>query len=75
MMVTRKTHPDHPRLFSRRRHVDHRHRGRSIGCIYLFSSLQTRTMVSVLIWNVIGLAIYLLWARRKSLLEPAPAEN
>ncbi|HET9445495.1 MAG TPA: amino acid permease [Steroidobacteraceae bacterium] len=68
MMVMRKTHPDHPRLF-----------GASatwiigvvavIGCIYLFSSLQTRTMVSVLIWNVVGLAIYLLWARRKSLLQ------
>ena len=42
-----------------------------IGCIYLFSSLQRRTMYSVLIWNVVGLAIYLLWARRKSLLEPA----
>jgi hypothetical protein len=25
----------------------------------------------VLIWNVVGLAIYLLWARRRSLLEPA----
>jgi hypothetical protein len=39
--------------------------------VYLFSSLQRRTMYSVLIWNVVGLAIYLLWARRKSLLEPA----
>ena len=29
-------------------------------------------MYSVLIWNVVGLAIYLLWARRRSLLEPAP---
>jgi APA family basic amino acid/polyamine antiporter len=71
MMVTRKTHPQHPRIFGA---------GATwiigivavIGCIYLFSSLQTRTMVSVLIWNVVGLAIYLLWARRKSLLEPAP---
>jgi APA family basic amino acid/polyamine antiporter len=70
MMVMRKTHPEHPRLFSA---------GATwiigivavIGCIYLFSSLQTRTMVSVLIWNVVGLAIYLLWARRRSLLEPA----
>jgi hypothetical protein len=29
-------------------------------------------MISVLIWNAVGLAIYLLWARRKSLLEAAP---
>jgi APA family basic amino acid/polyamine antiporter len=74
MMVTRKTHPEHPRMF-----------GPSatwiigivavIGCIYLFSSLQTRTMVSVLIWNVVGLAIYLLWARRKSLLEVPGEKN
>ncbi|HEX4972039.1 MAG TPA: amino acid permease [Steroidobacteraceae bacterium] len=70
MMVTRKTHPQHPRMF-----------GPAstwiigivavLGCLYLFDSLQTRTKISVLIWNVVGLAIYLLWARRKSLLEPA----
>jgi APA family basic amino acid/polyamine antiporter len=74
MMVTRKTHPEHPRMFGA---------GATwiigivavIGCIYLFSSLQTRTMVSVLIWNVVGLAIYLLWARRKSLLEPATSST
>jgi APA family basic amino acid/polyamine antiporter len=70
MIVTRRTHPEHPRMY-----------GLAatwiigivaiVGCIYLFSSLQTRTMISVLIWNVVGLAIYLLWARRKSLLEPA----
>jgi basic amino acid/polyamine antiporter, APA family len=70
MMVTRKTHPQHPRMF-----------GETatwiigivavLGCLYLFESLQTRTKISVLIWNVVGLAIYLLWARRRSLLEPA----
>ena len=32
-------------------------------------------MLSALIWNVVGLAIYLLWARRKSLLEPVPGEK
>ena len=42
-----------------------------LGCLYLFYSLQTRTKIYVLIWNVVGLVIYLLWARRKSLLEPA----
>jgi APA family basic amino acid/polyamine antiporter len=70
MIVTRSTHPQHPRMF-----------GPAatwiigivaiVGCIYLFSSLQRRTMYSVLIWNVVGLTIYLLWARRRSLLEPA----
>jgi basic amino acid/polyamine antiporter, APA family len=70
MVVTRTTHPQHPRMF-----------GRLAtwliaivavcGCIWLFSSLQVRTMLSALIWNVVGVVIYLLWARRKSLLEPA----
>jgi APA family basic amino acid/polyamine antiporter len=68
MVVTRRTHPQHPRMF-----------GATttwitaivavLGCLYLFDSLQTRTKYYVLIWNVVGLAIYLLWARRKSLLE------
>jgi APA family basic amino acid/polyamine antiporter len=70
MMVTRRTHPQHPRMF-----------GETatwiigivavLGCLYLFYSLQTRTKIYVLIWNAVGLVIYLLWARRKSLLEPA----
>jgi basic amino acid/polyamine antiporter, APA family len=68
MIVTRRTHPLHPRMYSEAATwiigvVA------ILGCIYLFSSLQTRTMISVLIWNVVGLAIYLLWARRNSLLE------
>jgi basic amino acid/polyamine antiporter, APA family len=70
MMVTRKTHPQHPRMFGP---ITTWIIGivAVLGCVYLFSSLQRRTMYSVLIWNVVGLAIYLLWARRKSLLEPA----
>jgi basic amino acid/polyamine antiporter, APA family len=74
MMVTRKTHPQHPRMFGE---VTTWIIGivAVVGCIYLFSSLQTRTMVSVLIWNAVGLVIYLLWARRKSLLEPAASSN
>jgi len=72
MIVTRRTHPLYPRMYNE-----------SatwiigivaiLGCIYLFSSLQTRTMISVLIWNVVGLAVYFLWARRNSLLERAPS--
>ena len=69
MVVTRTTHPEPPRMFSQLATwiiaivaV--------VGCIWLFSSLQRVTMYSVLIWNGVGLLIYLLWARRKSLLEP-----
>jgi APA family basic amino acid/polyamine antiporter len=70
MMVTRRTHPQHPRLFGP---IATWIIGivAVLGCIYLFSSLQQKTMISALIWNVVGLAIYLLWARRRSLLEPA----
>ena len=69
MMVMRSRHPQHPRMFGPTTTwiigI-----GAIVGCVYLFSSLQTRTMYSVLIWNTIGLAVYLLWARRRSLLEP-----
>ena len=74
MIVTRRTHPQHPRMFGERTTwiigivaV--------LGCLYLFYSLQTRTKNYVLIWNVVGLVIYLLWARRKSLLEPARGQT
>jgi APA family basic amino acid/polyamine antiporter len=38
------------------------------GCLYLFASLPLRTQLYFLLWNVAGLAIYLLYARRSSLL-------
>ena len=70
MIVTRRTHPQHPRMFGE---VATWIIGlfAIAGCLWLFDSLQTRTKLSVLIWNAVGLAIYLLWARRRSLLEPA----
>jgi APA family basic amino acid/polyamine antiporter len=70
MMVTRQTHPQHPRMFGP---IATWIAGivAVLGCLYLFDSLQTRTKISVLIWNAVGLVIYLLWARHRSLLEPA----
>ena len=67
MLVLRRTDPDRPRVF------------RAplawllgpiaiIGCIYLFFSLARLTQVAFLIWNVIGVGVYLLYSRRKSLL-------
>lgn len=38
-----------------------------LGCLYLFASLPARTQAYFLIWNAIGLAIYFLYARRRSL--------
>ena len=41
--------------------------GAILGCLYLFTSLQSITQISFLVWNAIGLAIYFLYARRRSL--------
>ncbi|MBY0448649.1 MAG: amino acid permease [Hyphomonadaceae bacterium] len=40
-----------------------------LGCGYLFFSLQQQTIVYFLLWNGVGLAVYLLFARRSSKLE------
>jgi APA family basic amino acid/polyamine antiporter len=37
-----------------------------VGCLYLFSSLQTKTMLFFLGANLVGAAFYLLYGRRKS---------
>ncbi|MDE2408573.1 MAG: amino acid permease, partial [Xanthomonadaceae bacterium] len=39
-----------------------------LGCAYLFTSLPTRTQLWCLLWNAFGLLVYLLYARRNSLL-------
>jgi APA family basic amino acid/polyamine antiporter len=67
MLVLRRTDPDRPRVF------------RTplawvlgpiaiIGCLYLFSSLARLTQLAFLAWNLIGIGVYLLYGRRKSLL-------
>jgi len=38
-----------------------------LGCLYLFTSLQSITQISFFVWNAIGLLIYFLYARGKSL--------
>jgi Amino acid transporters len=37
-----------------------------VGCVIFFFSLRTSTQVAFVIWNVIGLAIYLAWSARNS---------
>ena len=39
------------------------------GCLYLFFSLPASTQINFVIWNVIGVAVYLLYSRRNSLLN------
>ena len=36
----------------------------TLGCLYLFISLPSRTQLYFLAWNAVGLAVYFLWARR-----------
>jgi APA family basic amino acid/polyamine antiporter len=37
-----------------------------VGCVVFFLSLQTRTQVWFLIWNVVGLVVYFVWSSRNS---------
>ena len=43
--------------------------GALFGCAYLFVSLPTKTLLWCLLWNVIGLVIYLGYAHRHSRLR------
>jgi APA family basic amino acid/polyamine antiporter len=42
-----------------------------IGCAYLFSSLPSKTMVWFVIWNTVGLLVYFLYARHRSVVVSA----
>jgi APA family basic amino acid/polyamine antiporter len=39
-----------------------------VGCIYLLISLPEKTLVRFVIWNAIGLVVYFLYGRTRSLL-------
>ena len=41
------------------------------GCLYLFTSLSAKTMVFFVVWNTIGVVVYLLYGRTKSALAAA----
>jgi APA family basic amino acid/polyamine antiporter len=42
--------------------------GAILGCLYLFVSLPAKTLLWCLLWNAIGIAIYLAYGRHRSLL-------
>ncbi|CAH0348995.1 amino acid permease [Sphingobium sp. CECT 9361] len=42
--------------------------GAILGCLYLFTSLPTKTLVACAIWNAIGLALYFAYGRKRSVL-------
>jgi len=37
-----------------------------IGCVYLFTSLQSVTQISFFVWNAIGLAVYFVYGRARA---------
>jgi APA family basic amino acid/polyamine antiporter len=44
-----------------------------LGCLYLFASLPAKTIEWCLLWNAIGLVIYALYGRHRSLLGRGPS--
>ncbi|WP_277978573.1 amino acid permease [Sphingomonas phyllosphaerae] len=42
-----------------------------LGCAYLFFSLPQRTQLYFLLWNLLGLAVYLLWGRHRAAIAAA----
>lgn len=66
MMYLRRTRPDLKRVF--RCPAPYLVGTLTIlGCLYLFSSLPAITLQRCLIWNVIGLVVYFLYSRSRSL--------
>ncbi|RHW18257.1 amino acid permease [Sphingomonas gilva] len=66
MLIMRRRAPDAPRTF--RTPLPWVVGGIAIlGCAYLFISLPVKTQLWFLIWNVAGLAVYFLYARRRAL--------
>ena len=65
MLVLRRTDPGRPRVF-RAPMAWVLGPVAIVGCLYLFFSLARLTQVAFLIWNLIGIGVYLLYGRRRS---------
>ncbi|WP_116090683.1 amino acid permease [Sphingomonas crusticola] len=46
--------------------------GAILGCLYLFASLPTKTILWCLLWNALGIAIYAVYGRHRALLGKSP---
>lgn len=66
MLVLRRRSPDAERKFRAPAAVVIGPAG-ILGCLYLFWSLPEKTQLYFLIWNVIGLLLYAVWAQRQAL--------
>lgn len=71
MMILRVREPERPRIF--RCPLPWLVGPLAIaGCVYLFASLPTTTMLRFFAWNAIGVAVYFLYGYRRSRLAPVP---
>ena len=67
VLVLRRTQPDLPRTF-RCPAVWLVAPAAIIGCLYFMASLPSATVLRFLAWNAVGVVVYLLYGRRKSVL-------
>jgi APA family basic amino acid/polyamine antiporter len=65
MLVMRRRAPDAPRTFRTPAAWPVGIVG-ILGCLYLFSSLPSRTQLYFLAWNAAGLVLYFAWGRRRA---------
>ena len=71
LILLRRQRPDLPRPF-RTPAATLVGLGALLGCLYLFVSLPVQTLLWCLLWNAVGLAIYVGYARRHSALSNGP---
>lgn len=65
MLVMRRRAPDAPRTFRTPAAWPVGIVG-ILGCLYLFSSLPSRTQLYFVLWNAAGLVLYFAWGRRRA---------
>ncbi|NTS64722.1 amino acid permease [Sphingomonas sp. HHU CXW] len=65
MLVMRRRAPDAPRTFRTPAAWPVGIIG-VLGCLYLFSSLPSRTQLYFVLWNAAGLVLYFAWGRRRA---------
>lgn len=70
MMILRKRSPELPRIFRCPQPMIIGSLA-IVGCIYLIASLPDKTLWRFALWNLIGLGVYLVYGRMRSLLRPS----
>jgi APA family basic amino acid/polyamine antiporter len=74
MMILRKRSPELPRIF-RCPWSTVVGTLAIVGCIYLLFSLPSKTLYRFFLWNLLGIAIYFLYSRTRSVLATGTAQD